>query len=102
GHGEQRQGNAELFCNHWQQPLPEIERLLYVRPVMVFVVHMIDRPERASPRFPPEHERSVAERIEARIVQAKPGFGFSSAACGSDILFLEAMLKSGAEVSVAL
>src|SRR5207302_1226453 len=32
----------------------------------------------------------------------KPGFGFSSAACGSDILFLEAMLERGAEVSIVL
>jgi class 3 adenylate cyclase len=36
------------------------------------------------------------------IDRLDPGFGFASAACGSDILFLEAMLDRGAEVSIVL
>jgi hypothetical protein len=38
--------------------------------------------------------------IQRKIDTLKPGFGFASAACGSDILFLEAMLDAGAEVVV--
>ena len=44
----------------------------------------------------------VAKEIQRKIDMLKPGFGFASAACGSDILFLEAMLEAGAEVSVVL
>src|SRR5437764_11197200 len=63
---------------------------------------MIDRPDRETPRFPIELEPLVAKEIRQKIEALKPGFGFSSAACGSDILFLEAMLNYGAEVSVVL
>jgi class 3 adenylate cyclase len=94
--------NARLILNHWGQSLPEVERNLYVPPVMVFAGHMIDRPDRAISRFPPEDERKIAQEIRKKIDQVKPGFGFSSAACGSDILFLEAMLEHGAEISVVL
>ena len=44
----------------------------------------------------------VAKEIQRKIEMLKPGFGFASAASGSDILFLEAMLDAGAEVSVVL
>jgi class 3 adenylate cyclase len=69
---------------------------------MVFSGHMIDMPGRAIPRFPAELEAAVAREIQERIAVVKPGFGFSSAACGSDILFLEAMLEAGAEIAIVL
>jgi class 3 adenylate cyclase len=94
--------NARLILDYWQQNAPAIERYLHVPPVMVFAGHMIDRPDRATPRFPPQIEKSVAARIKETAAKANPGFGFSSAACGSDILFLEAMLESDAEVSIVL
>jgi class 3 adenylate cyclase len=75
---------------------------LRVPNVIVFVGHMIDRPDRSEPRFPDELEKTVAKQIRAKIDTLRPGFGFSSAACGSDILFLEAMLERGAEVSIVL
>src|SRR5207247_8937181 len=49
-----------------------------------------------------EYEPEVAKEIQRKLEILRPGFGFASAACGSDILFLEAMLDSGAEVSVVL
>src|SRR6185436_13844659 len=70
--------------------------------VVVFAGHMIDRPDRKTPRFPKEMEPAVETEIQRRIEALKPGIGFSSAACGSDILFLEAMLKAGAEVTIVL
>jgi class 3 adenylate cyclase len=94
--------NARLILDYWQQDAPAIEGHLRVPPVMVFGGHMIDRPGRAAPRFPPELESVVATEIKNIVAQVKPGFGFSSAACGSDILFLEAILESGAEVSIVL
>ena len=94
--------NARLILDYWKKDLLEVERHLHVPPVMVFAGHMIDRPDRANPRFPAAQEQAVAERIQKQIKRTKPAFAFSSAACGSDILFLEAMLNYGAEVSVVL
>lgn len=94
--------NARLILQHWQQDPARVDNYLHVPPVIVFSGHMIDRPERAEPRFPPELEVAVAKSIRDKIDKLKPGFGFASAASGSDILFLEAMLDAGAEISVVL
>lgn len=94
--------NARLILQHWKQDPTKIDSYLAVPSVIVFAGHMIDRPDRATPRFPQELEPAVAQAIHDRIDILKPGFGFSSAACGSDILFLEAMLDAGAEISVVL
>jgi class 3 adenylate cyclase len=94
--------NARLILQHWNADTAKIDNYLSVPPVVVFSGHMIDRPNRASPRFPPELESAVAKAIRDKIDILKPGFGFAPAACGSDILFLEAMLNVGAEISVVL
>jgi class 3 adenylate cyclase len=94
--------NARLILQHWNEDQSWIEDYLRIPCVLVFTGHMIDRPDRATPRFPSEFESEVAKEIQRKIASLKPGFGFASAACGSDILFLEAMLAAGAEVSVVL
>jgi 2-C-methyl-D-erythritol 4-phosphate cytidylyltransferase len=94
--------NARLILNHWQKDPSLIDRRLSVPAVIVFAGHMIDRPHRPNPRFPADQETAIANEIRAAIEKVKPGFGFSSAACGSDILFLESMLNFGAEVAVVL
>src|SRR5438552_346617 len=94
--------NARLILQHWNEDQRWIEEYLRIPSVLVFAGHMIDRPDRATPRFPSEVESAVAKEIQRKIDMLKPGFGFASAACGSDILFLEAMLDAGAEVSVVL
>jgi len=94
--------NARLILQHWNEDQSWLEEYLRIPCVLVFTGHMIDRPDRATPRFPSEFESEVAKEIQRKIATLKPGFGFASAACGSDILFLEAMLDAGAEVSVVL
>src|SRR5205823_12226137 len=94
--------NARLILNHWKEDPDWIDKYLRVPSVMVFAGHMIDHPHRAEPRFPKELESFVRNEIQQRIEKLQPGFGFSSAACGSDILFLEAMLDRDAEVSIVL
>jgi len=94
--------NARLILQYWNEDQSWIDKYLHIPSVIVFAGHMIDRPTRPIPRFPSELETAVAKSIRARIDKLKPGFGFASAACGSDILFLEAMLESGAEVSIVL
>lgn len=94
--------NARLVLQHWNEDQGWIDDYLRIPGVLVFAGHMIDRPDREVPRFPSELESAVAKEIQRKITTLKPGFGFASAACGSDILFLEAMLDAGAEVSVVL
>lgn len=94
--------NARLILEHWNQDRNWIDRYLCIPAVIAFSGHMIDMPGRATPRFPAELEPAVARQIQDRIAALKPGFGFSSAACGSDILFLEAMLEAGAEIAIVL
>lgn len=94
--------NARLILKHWNENPNWIDKCLHVPSVIVFAGHMIDRPDRATPRFPSELESAVAKGIRKKIDMLKPGFGFASAACGSDILFLEAMLEAGAEIWVVL
>jgi class 3 adenylate cyclase len=94
--------NARLILQHWKRDPAWIDNHLKIPAVVIFAGHMIDHPDRATPRFPPELEPAVAKEIRNRIDKLDPGFGFASAACGSDILFLEAMLDRGVEISVVL
>jgi class 3 adenylate cyclase len=94
--------NAHLILQYWKEDSRKIDSCLHIPPIVVFAGHMIDRADRMEPRFPKELEAAVATEIRAWIDKVKPKFGFASAACGSDILFLEAMLERGAEVSVVL
>ena len=94
--------NARLALQHWKEDPNWIDNYLRIPNVVVFAGHMIDRPERVKGRFPPELEPAVMKELRHRIYKLDPGFGFASAACGSDILFLEAMLDRGAEISIVL
>ena len=70
--------------------------------VVVFSGHMIDHSGRISPRFPNRISQQVKQAIIEQLESINAGVGFSSAACGADILFIEAMLERGAEVNVYL
>ena len=70
--------------------------------VVVFVGHMLDRADRAVPRFPASQEAAVAAQIARHLDETDARIGYCSAACGSDLLFIEAMRSRGAEVHVVL
>ncbi len=70
--------------------------------VIVFSGHMIDEPGRARQRFPESITAQVREQLDQRLAELDAGFGYCSAACGGDILFIEAMLARGAEVHIVL
>ena len=94
--------NARLVLQYWKEDPNWIDNYLRIPNVVVFAGHMIDRPDRVTRRFPPELEPAVMKELRNGIDKLDPGFGFASAACGSDILFLEAMLNRGAEISIVL
>ena len=79
-----------------------LSRVLAPPTVVVFAGHMLDLPGRQTPRFPPEREKEVRQAIAAQIDALDARIGYCSAACGSDILFLEAMRARGAEVNIVL
>ena len=70
--------------------------------VMVFSGHMIDGRDRAVPRFPASREKEVKARIGLEIDRLKGKIGYSAAAAGGDILFLEAMAARGGEIHIVL
>jgi tetratricopeptide (TPR) repeat protein len=70
--------------------------------VIAFSGHMIDHPERPSPRFPADIEPRVAAALREAVAAFGPSIGFAQAACGADILFLEAMQDAGMQTQVVL
>jgi class 3 adenylate cyclase/tetratricopeptide (TPR) repeat protein len=85
--------NARLLLalDRFADDREEIEAALAIPDVVIFVGHMIDRPGREGRRFPPTLEKKVARAIRDRLESMNALIGYSSAACGSDILFLEAL-----------
>jgi class 3 adenylate cyclase len=79
-----------------------IEGCFRLPPVVMFSGHMVDRPGRTEPRFPPTLEPALAAAIRQRVGQLGVPIAFASAACGADILFLEAVLDLGGEINVIL
>jgi class 3 adenylate cyclase len=90
-----------------------LSRHLYGRPdafdecfpipkLVVFSGHMIDAPDRRTPRFPLAKEGEVRNLLEKQLATMNAGIGFASAASGSDILFLEAMLARGGTIHLVL
>ncbi len=79
-----------------------IEACFHLPAVVVFSGHMVDQPERRIARFQPNLEPNIYAEIQERLDKLDAGFGYSSAACGSDILFLEAMLEREGEIHVVL
>ena len=87
----QLHGRSDVFDECF--PIPKL---------VVFSGHMIDAPDRRNPRFPPSKEAEVKELLEKQLAAMNAGIGFASAASGSDILFLEAMLARGGKIHLVL
>jgi len=79
-----------------------LSEVLEIPPVVMYTGHMIDRPGRISARFPMELEAAVAAAVRQRLEVLRPLAAYGSAACGSDILCLEAMLDLGGETHIVL
>jgi tetratricopeptide (TPR) repeat protein len=73
------------------------------RKVLLFSGHMIDAPDRPSPRFPPEQADAARALIEAQLKELDGGeqdLGICSGACGGDLLFAEGCLARGMRVQL--
>ncbi len=80
----------------------EILDNLRIPPVVAFTGHMIDHPERSSPRFPERLADEVTRRVSEALDELGGRIGYSSAASGSDVIFLEQIQKRGGETNVIL
>lgn len=71
--------------------------------VVLFSGHMIDAPDRAQPRFPPDKEPIVVQAIDGALadidVRARD-LCICGGACGGDLLFAEAALARGARLEL--
>jgi class 3 adenylate cyclase len=94
--------NARLLMTHLKTHSDRIEACFHLPAVVVFAGHVVDQPERPVPRFPASVEPRIYAAIRERLIKMDAGFGYSSAACGSDILFCEAMLERDAEIHIVL
>src|SRR3954462_2469206 len=66
---------------------------------ILFTGHMIDKPGRKKPRFPPGKEEAVKQEIQRVIAQGIKTQsnikGIAGGACGGDIIFHEVCLEMG-------
>lgn len=75
------------------------------RKVLLFSGHMIDAPDRATPRFPSDREPTARDAILALVRQLDAGpsdLAICSGACGGDLLFAEAALSRGLLLEIYL
>ncbi|MDP2963370.1 MAG: hypothetical protein Q8N54_11480 [Sulfurimicrobium sp.] len=71
------------------------------RQVFLFSGHMIDTPDRLTPRFPPEKESIAAQKIADTLDQFGAGpddLALTQGACGGDLLFTEACHQRGVKM----
>jgi len=94
--------NARLLLEFLGGDQHGIRECFQIPSVFVFAGHMIDRPQRSQPRFPPQLEPLVGDAIHAQLESLDARLGYCSAANGSDILFAEALLARGGEVRIVL
>ena len=80
----------------------KFENVFPVPGIVLCTGHMIDFPDREEERFPSDLEPLVREAIDKILEETNAQYGFSSAGCGADLIFIEAMLARGAEVHVFL
>jgi class 3 adenylate cyclase len=94
-------GQFILLSDHIKVPI-ELVKLFKPPSVIVFTGHMIDHPDRSEPRFPESISAQIAEEIAKALDKLDAGIGYSSLACGADILFVEEMIRRNAEVNLFL
>jgi len=70
--------------------------------VTLFVGHMTDAPGREAERFPERLVQEIASRLRRYVAENGLEIGFSSAARGGDLLFLDALQSRGAETQIIL
>ncbi len=90
------------LLNHYMTVAKDILKMFQPPNIVSFTGHMIDAPGRSTPRFPEGLEGDIKTAIKNTIRTHHAQIGYSSLACGGDILFAEAMEEAGGEVNLFL
>lgn len=85
-------GEADSLIDEWL-PIPK---------VVLFAGLPLDERRRSKERFPPRLENAVRETLRDWLITNNARIGFSSASCGSPILFQEVLDEIGGECHVVL
>jgi hypothetical protein len=93
---------AKRICESLDWHFGALKRIFRVPDVIIFSGHMVDAPGRNVPRFPGKFADAVSEQIRRTLESLDARIGISSAACGSDLLFIDAMLAREADIQVVL
>jgi class 3 adenylate cyclase/tetratricopeptide (TPR) repeat protein len=93
---------VHLLAQFLPGPIAEISEILKIPPVVMYTGHMIDQGTRATPRFPVGLEEVMAAALRKKLAVLRPMASYGSAACGSDILCLEAIREVGGETHIVL
>ncbi len=90
------------LLNHYVAISRDVLKMFQPPNIVAFTGHMVDAADRSIPRFPvalvPDIKQSIKNTIRTQHAQ----IGYSSIACGGDILFAEAMEEAGGEVNLFL
>lgn len=90
------------YLSEYRQHCESILDVLHIPVVIAFTGHMLDANDRVTPRFPTNIEKEVAAEIKKYLARFNSVIAYSSAASGSDILFLEAVQERKGETHVTL
>lgn len=93
----------QLWLMKHYLPVPREALIAFSPPVVAaFVGHMIDHPDRRVPRFPASISDQIKQSVTSVLNTVNARIGYSSLACGGDIIFAEAMEAVGGEVNLFL
>ena len=94
--------NAGLLLRHLGRDEGMLAQCFPLPRVVLFAGHMLDRDDREMARFPATMETSIKDALREYLAPLTPLIGYSSAACGADILFLETVLELGGQIHIVL
>jgi class 3 adenylate cyclase len=93
---------ARLLLDHLRGEPHLLDHCFHLPRISVFSGHMFDRADRARPRFPASLERLVRAELKEKLDTLNVQVGYSSLACGGDLIFCEALLERGGEINIVL
>lgn len=93
--------NAAILLTHVGEDLHLLDDWFPIPRVAVFTGHLIDQPGRPI-RFAHSQIEPVQRELSTILRETKIGFGFSAAACGGDLLFLNALELIAGESHIVL
>lgn len=94
--------NQLWLLNNFVPVSGEVMKMFKPPLVVAFIGHMIDHPNRVTPRFPAVIEPQIKDAILNSLQTSNARIGYCSLACGGDILFAEAMEELGGEINIFL